>query len=226
MNLYLSRLTLNQRNAQVRMELVRPYEMHRTLSRAFPPDTFNKTRNDDDAAGVLFRVDESPRDHRIFALVQSKTAPDWSFLAGKHDARGHAYLLQPAEFKSFEPKLAAGQMLAFRLRANPTKRLGKGAGDDHHKRVGIYDEDGQLKWLHNKAKNGGFRVERVMTSRDEQIEDKIHHNDNQTHDLKLLSVQFDGILQVADAIRTRETIERGIGSAKGFGFGLLSLAPA
>jgi hypothetical protein len=33
-------------------------------------------------------------------------------------------------------------------------------------------------------------------------------------------------LQVADPARLAETVETGIGSAKGFGFGLLSLAPA
>ncbi len=227
MTMFLSRLTLNPRSAQVRSELARPYEMHRTLSRAFPPDTFNKTRDNDDAAGVLFRVDEQPREQSIAVLVQSKIAPDWSFLDDKKDARGHAYLLQPAEFKAFELKLAAGQTLAFRLRANPTKRLGKGAGDDHHKRVGIYKEDEQLKWLQRKAEAGGFRIVRAMVSRDEKIENEnTIHRDEQKHDLKLLSVQFDGVLQVVSADDLGKAIARGIGSGKGFGFGLLSLASA
>jgi CRISPR system Cascade subunit CasE len=38
-------------------------------------------------------------------------------------------------------------------------------------------------------------------------------------------VQFRGILEVTDRERLIQTYESGIGSAKGFGFGLLLLAP-
>jgi len=225
--MYLSRLTLNPRSAQVRSELARPYEMHRTLSRAFPQDAFRKTRDDDDAAGVLFRVDEQPRANSIAVLVQSQVTPDWAYLNDVRDARGHAYLLQPPECKSFELKLVAGQTLAFRLRANPTKRLGAHARDVNGKRVGIYDEDEQLKWLQRKADAGGFRIVRALVSRDERIENAAAiPRGEQKHDLKMLSVQFDGILQVLDAARVGKTVARGIGSGKAFGFGLLSLALA
>lgn len=39
------------------------------------------------------------------------------------------------------------------------------------------------------------------------------------------AVRYDGVLVVTDADRLRETVIRGIGPAKSFGFGLLSLAP-
>ncbi|MCL4395939.1 MAG: type I-E CRISPR-associated protein Cas6/Cse3/CasE, partial [Chloroflexi bacterium] len=193
---------------------------------------------DGDAAGVLFRVDPSPRDQRITVLVQSQVAPVWSFLVDKRDARGHAYLLpaslggdgkpNPAttEF-DLSKKTCVGQALVFRLRANPTKRLGAHVRDQNGKRVGIYEEAEQLKWLQRKAEAGGFRIVRATVSRDERIENKeaIPH-DGQQHDLKLLSVRFDGVLQVIDVASLCKSVARGIGSGKGFGFGLLSLAPA
>ncbi len=224
--MYLSRLSLNRLNAQVRAELARPYQMHRTLARAFPDETYSKARDDDDAAGVLFRVDEIPREQKIVVLVQSQVAPTWDELGGKQDARGHAYLLQPAECKPFDPKLVAGQTLAFRLRANPTKRLGNHARGEKGKRVGLRDESEQIAWLTRKADAGGFRIVRVIVSRDEYIENEnaIRHND-QSHDLKLLAAQFDGVLQIVNADQFLQTVARGIGSGKGFGFGLLSLAP-
>ena len=95
--MFLSHLVLNPCNAQVRAELARPYELHRTLLRAFPQGIVHKERGDDDAAGVLFRVDEQPRTNSITVLVQSKIAPDWAFLNDKRDAGGHAYLLRPPE---------------------------------------------------------------------------------------------------------------------------------
>jgi CRISPR system Cascade subunit CasE len=43
--------------------------------------------------------------------------------------------------------------------------------------------------------------------------------------MRFVSAQFDGILQVVDVDKMHAAIANGIGSAKGFGFGLLSLAP-
>jgi len=224
--MYISQLVLNPCNAQVRAELAHPYELHRTLLRAFPPGVVHKERDADDAAGILFRVDESPREQKITVLVQSHIAPDWSFLNNQRDARGHVYLLQPAESKPLALKLAAGQTLAFRLRANPTKRLGKSAGERQGKRVGIFKEEEQLEWLRRKADAGGFRIVRALVSREDRIENAgAIPRGEQKHDLKMLSVQFDGVLQIANVNDFVKTIARGIGSGKAFGFGLLSLAP-
>jgi CRISPR system Cascade subunit CasE len=44
--------------------------------------------------------------------------------------------------------------------------------------------------------------------------------------MEWLSAQFDGHLQVLDGGKFTDTVASGIGSAKSFGFGLLSLAPA
>lgn len=219
--MYLSRLVLNPRNRRVQRELARPYEMHRSIMRAFP----DGLRSGEER--VLWRVDEHPR-LGVTLLVQSWGVPDWSWLA-EESARG--YLLPVGEpnpaVKSYDLRLTAGQMLTFRLRANPTKRLGKGVGDDHGKRVGIYREEEQIAWLTRKGEQHGFRVVQVQVSRDGKIKDSdaIHREDG-THKLELLSVQFDGILQVTDPEKLVSAVQNGIGSGKGFGFGLLSLAPA
>jgi len=42
--------------------------------------------------------------------------------------------------------------------------------------------------------------------------------------LRLLAVTFDGLLRVTNVPRFVETLQAGIGSGKGLGFGLLSLA--
>jgi CRISPR system Cascade subunit CasE len=112
-------------------------------------------------------------------------------------------------------------MLAFRLRANPTvKRTVAG----RKKRLGLYREDEQIKWLERKAESGGFRLISVRTSHHENVGGRIHR-EGITHNLRLLSVQFDGLLQATDPDRLWEAVRQGIGSGKGLGFGLLSLAP-
>jgi hypothetical protein len=50
------------------------------------------------------------------------------------------------------------------------------------------------------------------------------NRDDQRHRLKLFAIRFDGLLQVADPDRLQETVRQGIGSGKGLGFGMLSLA--
>ncbi len=213
--MYLSRLILNPRSRRVQREIANLYEMHRTLMRAFADDLQEGEER------VLYRL-ETGRNGALTLLVQSWTLPDWSYLAAPPFRN---YLLavgapNPA-VKSFDLNLVEGQVLAFRLRANPTVKRRFPNGD--HKRVGIYDEQEQLAWLKRKGESGGFRLVSVRTGRRENVIGWIKR-DKGTHKLQLVAVQFDGLLQVADPQRLRETVRRGIGSGKGLGFGLLSLA--
>ena len=213
--MYLSRLILNPRHRRVQKEVAAPYQMHRSLMNAFP-DNLAKG-----AERVLFRL-ETGRTGTLTLLVQSLTLPDWSWLA-ESNARG--YLLPVDEpnpaVKSFDLNLAIGQVLAFRLRANPTAR--RRLPDGKRKRVGLCREEEQIEWLKRKGEQGGFYVLSVRTSNQDTVNGYIRR-DEERHKLKLLAVQFDGLLQVTDPHRLHETVRQGIGSGKAMGFGLLSLA--
>lgn len=222
--MYLSRLILNPRNRRVQREIADPYQMHRSLMRSFP---------DELEAGeerVLFRVDSQPRAGALTLLVQSLTEPDWSWL-DEPGARGYLvaeHLLPPGvdhnpATKPCELKLAPGQVLAFRLRANPTVKRKFPGGD--HKRVGLYREEEQMAWLGRKGEPGGFRLLSLSVRDDSDVGGRIRRH-GETHKLKLCAVRFDGILEVTDPGRLQETVRQGVGSGKGLGFGLLSLAPA
>ena len=214
--MYLSRLILNPRHRRVQKEVAQPYQMHRSLMKAFP----DNLRPGDER--VLFRLETHPRTGALTLLVQSLTLPDWSWLA-EPDARG--YLLPVDEpnpaVKSFDLNLAISQVLAFRLRANPTVK--RRFDDETHKRVGLYREEEQIEWLKRKGEQGGFRVLSARTSGNDIVRGHVRRND-QTHKVNLLAVQFDGLLQVTDPDRLCETVRQGVGSGKGLGFGLLSLA--
>lgn len=207
--MYLSKLILNPRSRQAWREIGQRYELHRTIMSAFPDDL-------DDDERVLFRVETDSRTDNMILLVQSHGKPDWSYLAEPQYDR---YLLSTDEpnpwVKQFDPNFAEGQMLYFRLRANPTvKRDGK--------RRGLYREEEQLDWLHRKAKAGGFQVAGVRIGDDKMITSWVKRP-KKMHRLRFVSVQFDGVLRVIDPAKLRTSIEQGIGSAKSFGFGLLSV---
>lgn len=211
--MYLSRLILNLRYRQVRTDLARPYELHRTLLRAFPDHLA------DGEERLLFRVEADSRQPDPVVLVQSQLLPDWDKLPEEYLATDLGDL-NPA-VKPYRLQFRAGQVLSFRLVANPTKRLSKSLprGIDKSKRVGLYKQEEQLDWLARKGEQHGFRILTATASRQERSEDR-------SNQLTLLAVQFDGLLGVTDADAIAAAVASGIGSAKAFGCGLLSLAPA
>lgn len=202
--MFLSKLELNPRCRQVRAELRDPYQMHRTISLAFGDgdEAYKEAR-------CLFRVDESNDGHSICVLVQSKLHPDWSKWTAPSD-----YLVEEPMIKEFAPSLKSGQRLGFRLRANPTlKRDGK--------RMGIYNESERLAWLGRKGSISGFRVLEARSESD----GKQKGITGKGCETVFSAVLFDGVLEVMDVETFTSALRDGIGSAKGFGFGLLSIAP-
>lgn len=201
--LFLSRLLLNPRSHQVQSELRDPYQMHRTLSRAFGDGDGGFA-----AARCLFRIDEIPDSPNWQVLVQSRVKPNWQPL----EQVTH-YFTAPPQTKEFQIRLDSGQRLAFRLHANPTvKRSGK--------RLGLYKEEEQLEWLTRKAQANGFELLNA-TARPAKLFKSHTSSGSET---RHLGVIFNGILKVTDAAALALAVESGIGSAKGFGFGLISLA--
>lgn len=220
--MYLSRLILNPRSKQVQREIANPYEMHRTVMHAYVGRL-------EDAERVLFRLELHPRTGIPTLLVQSLHEPDWQWLLD--DERN--YLLASEDLpigvenlvvKPVTLNLQSGQILTFRLRANPT--IKKAAeGSKNGKRQGLYQSEDQIKWLSRKIEQSGGRLVAARTTKEEQVTGKLYHSEHR-HDLCFLSVLFEGQLEVMDSDRLVQGMVAGIGSGKGLGFGLLSLAPA
>jgi CRISPR system Cascade subunit CasE len=246
MNLYLSRLFLNPRSRQVMSELAQPYEMHRTLMRAFPKTTDDKKSKARDEFGVLFRTEIDDERRAVKLYVQSRIEPDWSFLDGMTD-----YLCADAErpeSKNIMPaytNIQNGQVFSFRLRANPTKRIAKHNDPMKGKRVNLKCECEQIDWLIRKGQMmgesvlGGFnllskevrdtngvirQVARVNICNEGKQKGRKRDN-GRDHITTHFAVLFEGLLRVTDKEGFLNTIIRGIGPAKAFGFGLLSVAP-
>lgn len=213
--MYLSLLQLNPRSRQVQSELANPYEMHRTVMQAFP-DGHKR-----DAAGVLFRLDFDSRTGQPALLVQSQIEPNWHPLNAAYLQPG--YTPNP-QVKQVQLRPQAGQLLAFRLCANPTKRVGAKGDESYGARVALYKEEDQYEWLARKAAANGFRVLQAQVSHVDTVTGKLQRDPQTVHHLTLFAARFDGVLEVTDPARLRDAVLSGIGSGKAFGFGLLSLA--
>jgi CRISPR system Cascade subunit CasE len=171
-------------------------------------------------SGFLFRIDPLPNG-RAAIIVQSAIEPDWDYAF-----RNAGYLLSaPPEVKSFEPNFLKGQCLRFRLAANPTRRLSRNSPDAKEESIGKrvpVPTDQLMDWLARRAESAGFLIERDATT----LQPGYVYMNKNGKGQRLRSVLFDGLLRVTDPDAFRQTLVRGIGSGKAFGFGLLSVAPA
>src|SRR5271166_5490466 len=121
--MFISKLTLNTRNRDVLRDLDSAYEMHRTVTKAFPSQVYGGYGR------ILHRVD----DHSIL-LIQSEREPDWNLLPSN-------YLSTAPMAKEFAPSFTTGQRLKFKIRANPTYK-----NEETNKYYGIHKEDDQYNW--------------------------------------------------------------------------------
>jgi CRISPR system Cascade subunit CasE len=203
--MHLTRLRLDPRNALARRDLADPYDMHRTLVRAFVRDEAQIPPR------FLWRLEAGDAWTQPVVLVQSAHAADWSFLS---QLPRYLQLGEPPQTKTFDPGqlLEAGSRYRFRLAANPTvSRAGK--------RHGLVGEDAQLDWLGRQCERGGFGVEVALVSGSQTL-----HSRKGPMRVSLLRVCFEGTLQVRDVSALSNTLQAGVGPGKAFGCGLLSIA--
>lgn len=206
--MYLSKLVLNSRNRRVIKEINSPYEMHRTISKAFySEDSLPGNR-------ILFRV-EPGNERAVTLIIQSQVMPQWSKLTVEND---YFYGDNIPQTKKVELKIIEGLNLLFRLRANPTKRE-----KVSRKRIGIYSEEELLNWIIRKGEENGFSVSSVNIAKEPKVKTGVKGQEIR-HFAEFNSVLFSGNLLVKNADLFIGAIYNGIGSAKGFGFGLLSIA--
>ena len=190
------RIGLDPCNAAVQRDLADVYALHRRVMSLFPPQLPPDER-------ILFRLERSAGWASL--VVQSLiTRPGW---AGP---------LHPLVIE-VEPDYHAGQSLAFRLVANPTRRDG-----DRGPRVAVEGQGAWREWLARKGDAAGFRV-RDATVADLGTAVGYRPEPVAARPIRLRLVQFDGALEVTDPGRLATAVRHGIGSAKGFGCGLLSL---
>ena len=229
--MYLSRLLLNSRSADVRRDFRNIHDVHRRVLAAFPDlELIEKARKEFE---ILFRVDTSAEGN-LSLLVQSLTMPDWSCLPSGY--LQDCFEPNPAstELATLLQRIQPGLRLRFRLRVNATKRL-RSDSDKRGKRVELVGAENLVAWLNRKAAAAGFELcirdsnaatpavakYAVRVTREGKVRG---HRSGVV--LTFGSTLFDGDLVVTNAAAFCDALKAGLGSAKAYGFGLLSVAPA
>lgn len=219
MTLQLAKLTLNLHLSQVRRDLGDPYEMHRTMARAFASGP------DDTVKPFLWRLETGSSDAAPpTLLVQSHVEPLWEHLpAGYVEAHSQ---------KSWVPETVfdKGRSVMFRVRANPTvyrtpaatpeEEPPRSSGRGRRKRLGLWREEEQLEWWKRQADSLGLADVAVTVSHAERLRSRRGGSI-----MTVAVAQFDGQAVIADPPALAAGVRSGIGHARMLGLGLISVAP-
>jgi CRISPR system Cascade subunit CasE len=196
---------LNLQATAARRDIIDPYQMHRTLQRAVAADRVT--------AGLLCRLELGATE--AIVLAQSRQPLDWSRLPEGY-LKADAPRPNPA-VRCWTPQFGRGQVLCFRLRANPTFKRGR-------RHLGWLRAEEQRAWLERRGECSGFGVLQAWPVSEGFV--SMPRPGLRKRTMTCYSVLFDGLLRVSDPARLATAVATGLGSGKAFGFGLLSLASA
>ena len=210
------------------------HQAEKTVAEAGPEALKHVHAQRDSERGFLFRIDPLPGASAAI-IVLSAVKPDWDY-AFQNAAM---FLAAKPEVREYCPAFVAGQELRFRIRINLSKKSaehrgqakeGEGAGRarTQGKRVALTwseeqrPEDVIVPWFAARGARSGFDLGKCEVV---QVGWVGGYRPERDKGLKFRSALLEGTLRVTDPARFLAVIASGMGSAKAFGFGLLSVAP-
>lgn len=200
-----------------------PYKTHAAIEASFPSGSL---REDADCR-ILWRIDDGLTADAARLYIVSPEVPFVHEVANRFGVSEGS--VRSKEYAPFVGRIAENDLFRFRLKANPTRTVlidkAKKPCDGVVGSVcGHVTVSQQIGWLASRAEARGFELvggssEVVVSHRSREV---FYRNGSK---VTLTTAQFDGVLRVLDAGAFRRTLGFGIGRAKGFGCGLVTVVP-
>lgn len=211
---YLSRVELNPYRRETIAALSSPQMMHAAVMASFP------STGPIDGGRVLWRVDKVGVS--TFLLIQSSTAPDLHHIVDQFGRPATGQGWDSIDYDQFLDTIEDGQTFRFRLKANPVHSI---PGDGRGKVKAHVTVDQQREWLTSRAERNGFRIVQGGDGDSFDVVDRSIHRFRRGDSVVTLSMAtYEGILEVTDRDTFVESLCNGIGRAKAYGCGMLSIA--
>jgi CRISPR system Cascade subunit CasE len=211
--MFLTKLTLDPTAYRPQRLLRDTQQLHAAISASFPGG---------EGGRVLWRFEPS-RGGDIVILVASPRGPNdaelWERITTPDRAATRPY-------RKLLDRIEKGNHYKFRATLNPIR-----THNGHH--TPILDRQAQTSWAAQKLASNGATVLAHSADLDSdepdlQITSIVHDRFTRrgsTAPIELLKVTFDGSLQVSDPDALRHILCNGVGRAKGYGCGLITVAP-
>lgn len=216
--MFLTRFEINAARRASRALLSSPQRLHAAVLAAFPSGGSEVG----DEGRVLWRLDEQAHDPLLY--IVSPARPDLTHLV-ESVGRPAIQSWDTRDYRPFLDRLAKGDQWAFRLTANPVRSGRKRPGASETQRFGHVTVDQQTEWLLRQADRHGFRPTIAQDEPDVAVRGRravrfARHERTVT----LSMATFEGRLEVVDPVALRTALTGGVGPAKAYGCGLLTLA--
>lgn len=219
--MHLTRFEINPARRAARDLLASPQKLHAAVLCGFPTLAAPPPQD----GRVLWRLDQ--RDHQALLYVVSPHRPDLTHLVenvGWPTTQGWV----TRDYTSLLDRLKAGDEWMFRLKANPVSNRRKSDDATRSQRFGHVTVAQQTDWLLTRTERHGFTIPRGEHKEpDVAVRGREHLKfQRQGRTVTLSTAVFEGRLEITDPDALRRSLVHGIGPAKGYGCGLLTLAPA
>lgn len=245
MSVYLTQFPINMTRRESKSMLASPYRMHAAIAGSFP------TVASSPEGRVLWRVDSSQGGPSYLYIA----SPERPSLVGLNEQIGWPDLKdqwRTADYERFLDSIEVGRRYQFRLVANPVVSRRSAVGSNgHSKRIPHLTALQQAAWLvgeeafvahgvevpqafprqeESRAERNGFSVLRddrtgVLRMVVSDMRTVKFRKGSSGKIITLSTARYDGLLEVTDRDLLRHALTHGIGHAKGFGCGLITLVP-
>ncbi|HLT11065.1 MAG TPA: type I-E CRISPR-associated protein Cas6/Cse3/CasE [Micromonosporaceae bacterium] len=217
--MFLTRMAINTRRRGARTLVASPQAMHAAVMAGFADKPVGGQ-----GERVLWRLDTySP--HRVLLYTVSPEKPDFTHLV-EQAGWPTTQAWETRCYQRLLDGLQPGQRWQFRLTANPV-RAGRREGWHDTKPLGHVTVEQQERWLIDRAEKAGFRLVPCAGSEAVDltvVERSVRRFRRQNGRVTVSTATFEGTLEIVDPAAMRTTLTRGIGRAKAYGCGLLTLA--
>lgn len=233
---YLSKIWLNPLRTGAQRLLRNPQAMHAAVLGGLSRQPVTER--------VLWRQEDDSR-HRAAVLVLTESAPSWEHLVEQAGWPGSDE--EQALVRSYKPlldRVVRGREFVFRLRANPVaatrqplqpspaqRRHLDQEGRQRGVRVAHRTVAHQLAWLDSRFDSWGFEpmdnssgvADVCLAARQRLVFNR--QAGESTGRVTIETATFEGRLRIADVERATASLLQGVGPARAYGCGLITLAP-
>jgi CRISPR system Cascade subunit CasE len=204
--MYLSRIEVNKQRLETKRALLSLQIMHASIKACFPESD----------GRVLWRSDTLG--HNLYVLIVSPIKPDFTAFVRQYGWPASGQEGESRDYRQLLDGISTGARWRFRLTANPVHTV---AGKIYAHVTAAQ----QRQWLSDRAERNGFALSEDafdVVGRDTIRFRKGDRSDRR--EVTLARATFEGNLTVTDAALFKNTLANGIGRARAYGCGLLTVA--
>ncbi|MFE9575351.1 type I-E CRISPR-associated protein Cas6/Cse3/CasE [Nocardia sp. NPDC006044] len=220
--MFLTRMQINPRRRGARLLLLSPQALHAAVCSGFADTTPS------DEGRILWRLDNYGP-HRVILYVASPDKPDFTHIIEQAgwpttetwDTKPYDRLLD---------RLTLGQQWQFRLTANPVHSARREGWTDTKPLAHVTIRQ-QEQWLLDRTPRLGFQILPRNADNATESEVELAITDRGVRRftrgagrITISTATFEGMLEVTDVAALKNSLTFGIGRAKSYGCGLMTLA--